>query len=350
MISFRHPPLAPGHIDAEHRIAELGDLDLESGEKILGYRQSYVTHGELNREKSNAVLVCISLTGNHHRLDFLIGPGKALDPAHYFIIAVDPMSNGLSTSPSNSDQQPAMRFPRFTIRDMVQSQYHLLTRQFGIPRLRAVIGASMGGMQALQWAVSHPLYARACVAMTPMAKTSPWAVLVTETARSCLIADPAWNGDGFSAEPERGWRAYTGLMTALLSRTPAALAEFLPDCADAHLWFEKILMHNRAIGFDAHDYLYQSWAYEAHDVGTTAGFNGDTTAALASIEVRTLILAPPLDLFNPAQAARDAAAKIPGARFVEIPSAQGHQAATSTKPEDAAFLNSVIGEFLKGKV
>ncbi len=182
--------------------------------------------------------------------------------------------------------------------------------------------------------------------MTPMAKTSPWAVLVTETARSCLMADPAWNGDGFSAEPERGWRAYTGLMTALLSRTPAALAEFLPDCAGAHLWFEKILMQNRAIGFDAHDYLYQSWAYEAHDVGTTTGFNGDTTAALASIEARTLVLAPPLDLFNPAQAARDAAAKIPGARFVEIPSVQGHQAATSTKPEDAAFLNRVIGEFL----
>jgi homoserine O-acetyltransferase/O-succinyltransferase len=346
MTRLRHPPLAAGHIDAKHRIAELGDLDLESGESIRDYRQSYVTHGELDREKSNAVLVCISLTGNHHRLDFLIGPDKALDPAHYFIIAADPISNGLSTSASNSEHQPGMRFPRFTIRDMVQSQYRLLTRQFGISRLQAVVGASMGGMQALQWAVSHPLYMRICVAMTPMAKTSPWAVLVTETARSCLMADPAWTGDGFSAEPQRGWRAYTGLMTALLSRTPAALAEILPDCAQAHLWFEKIHAQNRANGFDAHDYLYQSWAYEAHDVGTTAGFRGDTTAALASINAKTLVLTPPLDLFNPAQAARDAAAKIPGAKFVEIPSVQGHQAATSTKPEDAAFLNRAIGEFL----
>ena len=329
-------------------MAELGDLELESGEILRDYRQSYVTHGELNREKSNAVLVCISLTGNHHRLDFLIGPGKALDPAHYFIIAADPISNGLSTSPSNSERQPGMRFPRFTIRDMVESQYRLLTRQFGIPRLQAVIGASMGGMQALQWAVSHRLYLGACVAMTPMAKTSAWAVLVTETARSCLMADPAWTGDGFSAEPERGWRAYTGLMTALLSRTPAALAEFLPDCAGAHLWFEKIHAQNRANGFDAHDYLYQSWAYQAHDVGTTTGFQGDTEAALTSINARTLVLAPPLDLFNPAEAAR-AAARIPGAKFVEIPSVQGHQAATSTKPEDAAFLNRVIGQFLKGR-
>jgi len=346
MSSFRHPPLTTGQIDAEHRIAELGDLELESGEKILGYRQSYVTHGELNRDKSNAVLVCISLTGNHHRLDFLIGPGKALDPAQYFIIAADPIANGLSTSPSNSVQQPGMRFPRFTIRDMVEGQYRMLTRQFGISRLQAVIGASMGGMQALQWAVSHPQYPRACVAMTPMAKTSAWSVMVTETARSCLVADPAWNGDGFSAEPERGWRAYSGLMTALMSRTPAALAEFLPDCAETHLWFEKIHAQNRANGFDAHDYLYQSWAYEAHDVGTTADFCGNTAAALASIEAKTLILAPTLDFFNPADAARNAAARIPDAQFVEIPSLQGHQAATSTKPEDAAFLNRVIGEFL----
>ncbi|HEX4984613.1 MAG TPA: alpha/beta fold hydrolase [Burkholderiales bacterium] len=346
MSRFNHPPLAAGQIDAEHRVEALGDLELESGEKILDYRQSYVTHGELNRARSNAVLVCISLTGNHHRLDFLIGPGRALDPSRHFIVCADPIANGLSTSPSNSERQPGMRFPRFMLRDMVEAQYRLLTRRFGIPRLRAVLGASMGGMQALQWAVSHRGYVEACVAMTPMAKTAAWATLVTETARSCLMADAAWTGEGFSAEPLRGWRAYTGLMTALTSRTPAALSEFLPDCAAAHLWFEKAVAQNRANGFDAHDYLYQSWAYEAHDVGATPGFGGDLAAALASVDARTLVLAPPLDVFNPAEAAREAAAKIPGAKFVEIPSVQGHQAATSTRPEDAAFLNREIGKFL----
>ena len=344
---LRHPPLAKGHIDAEHRVAQLGDLDLESGEIIRDYRQSYVTHGELNRDKSNAVLACVSLTGTHHRLDFLIGPGRALDPSRHFIIVADPIGNGLSTSPSNSALQPGMRFPRFTIRDMVESQYRLLTRQFGIARLQAVIGASMGGMQALQWAVSHRMLVRACIAMTPMARTHPWSVLVTETARSCLMADPAWTGDGFSAIPERGWRAYAGLMAALLGRTPMALAEFLPDCAAAHLWFEKALAQHRAVGFDALDYLYQSWAYEAHDVGCTAGFDGNTDRALQSIEARTLILAPPLDVFNPAESARHAASRIPGSRFLEIPSVQGHQAATSLKEEDAAFLNRTIAEFLK---
>lgn len=346
MNGFRHPPLAAGHIDAEHRFADLGDLSLESGETIHGYRQSYVTHGTLNADKSNAILVCISLTGTHHRLDFLIGPGKALDPDKDFIIAVDPIGNGLSTSPSNSATQPGMQFPRFTIRDMVESQWRLLTRVWGITRLKAVIGASMGGMQALQWAVSHPGAMRACVAMTPMAKTHPWAVLVTETARSCLMADPAWTGDGFRENPVRGWRAYAGLMSALLGRSPQALAEFLPDCAEAHLWFRKLLAQHHAIGFDAHDYLYQSWAYEAHDVGTTPGFGGDTDRALASIEAQTLVLAPALDVFNPAESAQYAASRIRNARLVEIPSVQGHQSATSLKEEDAAFLNRTIADFL----
>jgi len=340
-----HPPLAPDHIDAPHREAELGDLGLESGEVIVDYRQSFVTHGAPNADGSNAVLVCPALTATHHRLDFLIGAGKALDPARWFVIVADPIGNGLSTSPSNSAAQPRMRFPRFALRDMVEAQHRLLTGHLGIERVHAVVGASMGGMQALQWAVSHPRFMDRVVAMTPMARTAPWAVLVTETARACLCADPAWTGDGFAASPERGWRAYAGLMSALLMRTPDAVAT-LGDADAAHRWFDGVVAQQESIGFDAHDYLYQSWAYERHDVGATSGFAGDTQAALASIESKALLLAPPLDLFNPAAEARAAAAAIPGARFVEIPSAIGHLAATSALAADAAFLDREIGAFL----
>ena len=340
-----HPPLAPDHIDAPHREAELGDLGLESGEVIVDYRQSFVTHGAPNADRSNAILVCPALTATHHRLDFLIGAGKALDPARWFVIVADPIGNGLSTSPSNSAAQPRMRFPRFALRDMVEAQHRLLTGHLGIERVHAVVGASMGGIQALQWAVSHPRFMDRVVAMTPMARTAPWAVLVTETARACLCADPAWTGDGFAASPERGWRAYAGLMSALLMRTPDAVAT-LGDADAAHRWFDGVVAQQATIGFDAHDYLYQSWAYERHDVGTTPGFVGDTQAALASIESKALLLAPPLDLFNPAAEARAAAAAIPGARFVEIPSAMGHLAATSALAADAAFLNREIGAFL----
>jgi Homoserine acetyltransferase len=110
---------------------DLGDLPLESGDRIRGYRQSYVTHGTLDANRSNAILLCVSLTGTHRRLDFLIGPGRALDPSRWFVVAADPIGNGLSTSPSNSELQPRMRFPRFGLRDMVAAQHRLLTQHLG---------------------------------------------------------------------------------------------------------------------------------------------------------------------------------------------------------------------------
>lgn len=345
---MRHPPLASGHLDAPHRDAALGDLKLESGEAIRDFHQSYVTHGTLDAARSNAILVCISLTGTHHRLDFLIGPGKALDTDRYFVIAADPIGNGLASSPSNSPLQPRSRFPRFGLRDMVSAQHRLLTEVLGLDRAHAVVGASMGGMQALQWGVTHPGFMRNIVAMTPMARTAPWAAMVVRTARACLMADPAWNGSEFTAVPERGWRAYAILMTAMMTRTPAALEAGIATTGDLDAWSERAVATQASTGFDAHDYLYQSWAYEAHDVGTSPGFSGDTRRALASIRARTLVLAPPLDLFNPESSAREAAAAIPGAVFTEIPSIQGHQAATSTDPRDARFLNGAVGEFLAG--
>ena len=319
--------------------AALGDLELESGEVIHDFEQSYVMHGEPSADGANVVLVCSSLTGNHKRLDFLIGPALALDPAICCVVATDAIGNGFSTSPSNSQRQPGMRFPRFTLRDMVHAQHRLLTEYLGITRIHAVVGASMGGMQALQWGVSHPDFMRALVAITPMAKTHPWAALVVATSRACLMADPAWTGDGFSERPVRGFRAYAGLMDALITRTPAVALE-----RDLEGFAAQVEANN----FDAHDYLYQSWAYEAHDVGTTPGYDGVTSRALAAIRAKALLLAPPLDLFNPSACASEAAAAIPGARFEEIPSTRGHQSATKSSATGVEFLNRTIGAFLGG--
>lgn len=341
-----HPPLRPGMIDAPHRSAAFGDFELESGEVIRDFALSYVCHGELNAARDNVILVTVSLTGNHHRLDFLIGPGKALDTERYCVVCVDPIGNGLSASPSNSVRQPGMRFPRFGLRDMVASQRRLLREELRVPGLAAVVGASMGGMQALQWAVSHPDFMRAIVAMTPMARTAPWAVAVVEAARRALMADPAWDGEAFTGYPVRGWRAWTGVMSVLAGRTPQALADLFDAPADVLAWIDKLTEDNKANGFDATDWLYQSWAYEAHDVGATPGFDGDLAAALGSIRAAALVLAPPLDLFNPAQCAYEAADAIAGAILLEIPSVQGHQAAATASPADGVFLNEEIGAFL----
>src|SRR5690348_8636671 len=199
------PARANGPNDPPHQRYEIGDLKLESGEVIKDFAISYVTHGKLNERKSNAILMVTAISGNHHRIDFLIGPGKGLDTDRYFIVATDAIGNGLTTSPSNSAAQHGPAFPHFVIRDMVQSQW-LLMQHLGIEHVVAVAGASMGGMQVLQWGVSHPQFMDALVALTPMARTSAWSIAVNEATRKALMDDAAFNAGHYQKQPEKGWR------------------------------------------------------------------------------------------------------------------------------------------------
>src|SRR5262244_3048154 len=177
---------AHGPSQPPHQLYKIGDLKLESGEVIKDFAISYVTHGKLNGKKSNAIRVVTAISGNHHRRDFRIGPGKALDTNKYFVVATDAIGNGLTTSPSNSTAQPRMSFPRFLIRDMVESQRRLLVDHLGINHVVAVIGPSMGGMQTLQWGVSHPELMDSVVAMVPLARTPAWSVTVLEATRKAI--------------------------------------------------------------------------------------------------------------------------------------------------------------------
>jgi len=123
----------------------IGDLTLESGEVIHDFSIAYMTEGTLNANRSNAVLMVTAISGNHHRIDFLIGPGKGIDTDHLFVIKTNAIGNGLTTSPSTSATQHGPDFPHFSIRDMVESQNQLL-QHLGITHLVVVAGASMGGM------------------------------------------------------------------------------------------------------------------------------------------------------------------------------------------------------------
>jgi homoserine O-acetyltransferase/O-succinyltransferase len=184
---------AHGPNDPPHQSFSLGDFKLESGDVIKDFSISYVAHGALNTDKSNAVLMVTAIGGNHHRIDYLIGPGRALDPSKYFIIATDAIGNGLTTSPSNSKAQPRMQFPKFNIRDMVNSQQRLVSEKFGIKKLVTVIGASMGGMQALQWAVSYPDMMDSIVPIIPLGRTPAWSTGVMEMLRQSIMTDPKFN-------------------------------------------------------------------------------------------------------------------------------------------------------------
>jgi homoserine O-acetyltransferase/O-succinyltransferase len=335
---WRHPELQPGWIDRPHQLLALGDLPLESGQAIRDFEISYVTHGTRAPAGDNVILVLTAIGSTHHRLDFLTGPGRPLDPDRYFIICADAIGNGLSTSPSNSQTQADLAFSRFTIRDMVASQRKLIDA-LGVGRLAAVVGASMGGMQALQWGVSDPDRMRSIVALVPMARTRPWSVAMNEVARRILMADPGFPSGPYGA----GFEAWAALTRVITNREPRAL-ENVPSGGISGL-VDQAITSARQIGADPLDWIYQSWAYDAHDVGTTPGFGGDTAAALRTIKAATLLLVPNLDLYNPVDDAVEAARSIPNATLVRMDSNAGHAVAAETSPQ-LADVRSVISEFL----
>lgn len=341
------PALAHTPQQPPHQIYQMGDLKLESGETIKDFAISYVTHGTLNAKKSNAILMVTAVSGNHHRLDFMIGPGKALDTNKYFIIATDAISNGLTTSPSNSTAQPRMQFPKFLIRDMITSQHRLLTEHLGINHVVAVIGPSMGGMQALQWGVSHPDMMDSVVALVPLAKTPAWTVSVLEATRKAIMLDPAWNGGNYTAPPEKGIRLFRDILNFLAARSPEIYRAQFPNQMDVLPWLET--QETSLIkAFDANDWIYQTWAYERHDVSATPGMNGDMSKALGAIKAKTLILVGTKDLLNPEWEPADAARSIKDVRVVTISpgTVSGHASAGGAFPADVEFLNRETTGFL----
>ena len=340
-VALAHRPDQPPH--QQYRI---GDLTLESGEVIKDFSISYVTHGTLNAQKSNAILMVTAISGNHHRLDFLIGPSKALDTSKYFVVATDAIGNGLTTSPSNSQAQPRMKFPKFVMRDMVISQQKLM-EHLGIKHVLAVVGPSMGGMQALQWGVSHPDFMDSVIALVPLAKTPAWSVVVMEASRKAIMLDPAWNGGNYTAPPANGIRLWRDILGFLAARSPEMYRYQFANQADVLPWL-KAQEDALLTVFDANDWIYQTWAYDAHDVGTTPGMNGDYVKALRAIKAKTLIMVGQKDLLNPEWEPVDAARYIRDVRVVTIrPEAiTGHASAGGLFPADVDVLNTEIAGFL----
>jgi homoserine O-acetyltransferase len=261
-------------------------------------------------------------------------------------VCTDAIGNGLTTSPSNSQAQPRMKFPRFLIRDMVTSQ-HKLMEHLGIKHVVAVIGPSMGGMQTLQWGASHPDFMDSLVALVPLAKTPAWSVVVMEASRKAIMLDPAWNGGNYASPPVNGVRLWRDILAFLAARSPEMYRYQFPNQADVLPWLKS--QEDAQIPlFGANDWIYQTWAYDAHDVGTTPGTNGDYVKALRAIKAKTLIMVGQKDLLNPEWEPVDAARYIRDVRVVTIrPEAiTGHASAGGIFPADVDFLNTEIGAFL----
>ncbi|QWE01317.1 alpha/beta fold hydrolase [Polynucleobacter sp. JS-Mosq-20-D10] len=333
-----HPPLQGDWIDAPHHLSSIGDFPLELGGQIKNCRVSYAVHGDLQDQSKPLVVFLCAIGSIHHRLDFLINQSRTLDIKKTRIIAIDALGNGFSSSPSNSTEQPFFQFPKFTIRDMVQSQKKLLD-QLGITHVNMIIGASMGGMQALQWAVSHPDFMDYIVALTPMSKTTAWASSMTRAARESLAPHIEPNG---SYDPDHAWLAWLPIMQMLAMRTPKECDEQFTDVPQMQDWYEQRLRWWKSMNFHPLDWIYQSIAYDTHDVSKTALLNGDLAKGLGSIQAKCLIGVPSLDLFNPIEQAIHTASLIPNCALVKLDTNWGHMAASALDTPSAQAISQAI--------
>ncbi|MEO1937845.1 MAG: homoserine O-acetyltransferase [Sulfurimonas sp.] len=181
-------------------------LYLESGRILEPYDIVYETYGELNEDKSNVVVVCHALTGSHHAAgtyegenkpgwwDGLIGSGKAIDTDKYFVICSNVIGSCFGStgpmSPSHPYQEPyRYKFPVISIKDMVKAQRILFDR-LDIHRVHAIIGGSMGGMQALQFGIHYPNFANKIIALATTHATQPWAIAFNKVAQEAILKDP----------------------------------------------------------------------------------------------------------------------------------------------------------------
>jgi homoserine O-acetyltransferase len=329
----------------------LGNFRLENGTTLPDAHIRYVTYGTLNAERSNAILLPSHYMADGHGYEWLIGPGKVFDPARDFLIATELFGNGHSSSPSNTPEPfHGPRFPVTTIRDNVEAVHDLLTRELHVDHLRAVVGFSMGGQQAFQWAVSYPDFADVIVVTAATAKTWPHGIVRLEGQIAALSADPAFNHGDYTEPPVRGLDAFGTVWAGWLYSQAWWREELWKAESPPGTTFEQVFKqytHDFIPGADANDLILQMRTWEQHDVATTPGKGGDLRQALGSIKAPVLYMPSATDLYFPVEDARVEAALIPNVTLKPIPSKWGHTAGAASNPADAQFLNTEIAAFLK---
>ena len=343
--------LAQTPLAGERHEFTIREFRTETGVTLPEAHVVYGTYGKLNAAKDNAVLLPSHYMANFHGYEWLMGPGKALDPGQLFLVATELFGNGSSSSPSNTPEPfHGPRFPVMTIRDNVNAVHKLLTDELKITHLCAVIGFSMGAQQAFQWAVSYPDFADRIVATSGTAKTYPHGIVRLEGQIAALTADPAFQDGNYTSPPKKGLEAFGMVWAAWLYSQEWWRRELWRESSPAGSTFEQAMNRFRTLfRADANDFILQARTWERHDVGTTAGFEGNVEKALRSIRVPLLYMPSETDLYFPLGDARYEAAFIPKVTLMPIPSLWGHTAGAASNPADGRFLNENIAKFLANR-
>jgi homoserine O-acetyltransferase len=357
------------------RFAADEPLALDSGRQLTGLQVAYQTYGELNKEKSNVVLVCHALTGDQHVANThpvtgkpgwwerMVGPGKPIDTRRYFVICPNVLGGCMGTTgPASTNpatgQPYGLDLPVLTIRDMVRAQAMLLDR-LGIEKILCVTGGSMGGMQVLQWAVSYPERVLSAIPIAAGARHSSQNIAFHEVGRQAVMADPDWQGGKYLSH---GTSPRKGLAVARM----AGHITYMSDQAlhrkfgrnlqdrdartftfDADFQIESYIRHQGSTfvdRFDANSYLYVTRAMDYFDIA--ADFGGRLANAFLGSKTRFCVISFTSDWLFPTSESRAVvkALNAGGASvsFVEIATSGGHDSFLLEEPE----LDSTIRGFI----
>jgi len=309
---------------------------LEQGGCLDCVRVAYRTWGTLNAARDNAVVVCHAFAGSADIDSWwpgMLGPKRALDPERDFIVCSNVLGgcNG-TTGACSLRPHLGLRYgpdlPLITVRDMVKLQIWL-AHELGIARVRMVIGGSLGGMQALEWAIMAPELVESVVVIAASGRQSAWCMALQETQRAAIEADPAWKGGKYPPERPPGSGLALARMMALCSQRgrmsferrlgagaqdsqAAAVASYLKDRAGKF-----------AARFDANTYIGLTRALDSHDL---ARGRADARSVLGRIRARTLIVSITTDVLYPVEEQAALASAIPNARLAQLRSVHGHDA------------------------
>jgi homoserine O-acetyltransferase/O-succinyltransferase len=314
---------------------DLGDVTLQSGQRLPGAQLAYVTRGELSPRGDNAVLFPTYYTGTHRENLAMIGPGRALDPARHFIIIVNLLGNGESSSPSN-----CVDFPEVSLLDNAVLQWRLLER-LGVQRLALAYGWSMGAQVAYHHAAHFPERVAALLAVCGSARTSPHNWVFLEGVKAALEADAS------AGSPQRGLAAF-GRVYAGWAYSQAffreRLYERLGHASPAALLEAWALEHQ---SYDARDLLAVLSSWQRADISDNARFGGDFEQALRAIEARAIIMPCSTDLYFPPEDNRLEVMQLRRGELRVLESKFGHVAGGPNRiAEDTAFVEAAIRELL----
>lgn len=317
----------------------LGDVALESGGKLKDATLVYEVHGDLRDDKANLVVFPTFFMGTHETNRWLIGRNRALDPSQFCVVVPNLLGNGISTSPSNATEtQAGERFPHISYGDQVHAQQRLVTEAFGVERVSAVVGWSMGACQALHWAVAFPDLVERVFAVCGSAKTSEHNIVFLDSVEAAIRADQALGAGGF---PEAGLRAagrvYAGwgFSGAFYREHGYRALGYASRESFVQGFWETMLLTQDPWNLIA---MLSTWRHG--DVGRTA--DTTTESALARVTALTTILSADLDMYFTPEDGAWAAERIQRAHFDVIPGIWGHSAGVGLNPEDTAFIDRAL--------